>query len=138
MNRHPLGRSLFGALALLVFAPALALAQSTISGQVRDQSDAVLPGVTVEAASPVLIERVRAVTTDDQGRYAIVNLRPGRYKVTFSLAGFSTHVQDGIDLPADFTATANAELNVGALEETVLVSALSAVVDVQLRRGHRS
>lgn len=131
MNRHPLVRSMFGALALVAFAPALAFAQSTISGQVRDQSGAVLPGVTVEAASPVLIERVRSVTTDDQGRYAIVNLRPGRYKVTFSVTGFSTHVQDGIDLPADFTATANAELRVGALEETVLVSALSAVVDVQ-------
>src|SRR5262245_52117600 len=102
--------------------PAAAWAQTaasgTIAGVVRDASGAVLPGVTVEASSDVLIEKVRTVVTDDQGLYRIVDLRPGIYKVTFTLTGFSPFVRDGIDLPTAFTATVNAELRVGALEET--------------------
>jgi len=85
-------------LGLLLWTPA-ARAQSGITGVVRDSSGGVLPGVSVEAASPALIERVRSVVTDSQGRYSIVDLRPGTYKVTFSLQGFSTVVQDGIELP---------------------------------------
>ena len=91
----------------------------------------MLPGVTVEATSPALIESVRTVTTDAQGRYNIVDLRPGTYAVTFTLTGFSTVRREGIELPATFTATVNADLRVGALEETITVSGASPVVDTQ-------
>ena len=104
--------------ALLV--PRAASAQqataSGIAGVVKDTSGAVLPGVTVEAASPALIEKVRSVVTDGEGRYNIVDLRPGTYTVTFTLAGFSTFRRDGIELPSGFTATVNAEMQVGALD----------------------
>src|SRR6476620_3278436 len=116
-------------LTCLVAWPSLAHAQSAIAGIVRDTSGAVLPGVTVEAASPALIEKTRAVTTDGEGRYNIVDLRPGVYSVTFSLAGFSTVKRDGIELPSGFTATINGDLKVGSLEETITVSGQSPVVD---------
>src|SRR5882724_10391782 len=84
-----------------VVLPATAFAQASgIAGVVRDTSGAVMPGVTVEASSPALIERVRTVTTDTQGQYKIVDLRPGVYVVTFTLPGFSTVVREGVDLPA--------------------------------------
>src|SRR6185369_6139597 len=92
---------------------------------------AVMPGVTVEASSPVLIERVRTVTTDSQGQYKIVDLRPGTYTVTFTLPGFATVKREGIELPATFVATVNTDLRVRALEETVTVSGASPVVDMQ-------
>jgi hypothetical protein len=111
--------------------PSTAVAQSAITGLVVDASGGVLPGVTVEATSPALIERFRTAVTDDQGRYAIVDLRPGAYRLTFTLAGFTTLVRDGIDLPSNFTAAVNAQLRVGALEETVTVSGAAPVVDVQ-------
>ena len=110
--------------------PGIASAQSEITGVVTDASGAVLPGVTVEAASPALIEKVRTATTDEAGRYAIVNLRPGTYTVTFSLAGFSSFVRDRMVLPSDFTATINAELSVGTVQETVTVSGQAPAVDV--------
>lgn len=107
-----------------------ALAQSSgIAGMVRDSSGGVLPGVTVEAASPALIERTRAVITDAQGRYNIVDLRPGVYTVTFTLPGFSTIRRAEIQLPTAFTATVNADLKVGALAETITVSGASPMVD---------
>jgi hypothetical protein len=111
--------------------PASAFAQSAIAGQVRDNTGAVLPGVTVEAASPALIEGRRIAVTDGQGRYSIVDLRPGTYSVTFMLTGFSTLVRQGIDLPSGFTATVDVQLNVGALQETVTVTGASPLVDVQ-------
>jgi hypothetical protein len=114
--------------------PALAWAQAesgSIAGVVRDPSGAVMPGVTVEAASPVLIEKVRTVVTDSQGLYRIVDLRPGSYTVTFTLPGFSTFKRDGIELSTGFTATVNGEMKVGALEETVTVSGAAPVVDTQ-------
>src|SRR5258705_8943323 len=115
----------------LVPRPALAQQTSAIAGLVRDTTGAVLPGVTAEAASPVLIERVRTVVTDDQGRYNIVDLRPGVYRVTFTLPGFNTLVRDGVTLTSGFTAAVNADLPVGALQETVTVSGASPLVDTQ-------
>src|SRR5207247_11257686 len=123
-------RAGFLALALLALVPAMAVAQSSIAGVVKDTTGAVMPGVTVEAASPALIEKVRNVVTDGQGLYRIVDLRPGTYSVTFSLTGFNTVKRDGLDLPSDFTATVNAELRVGTLAETITVSAEAPVVDV--------
>src|SRR4051812_49432452 len=119
------------AAAAVILLPSLVLAQSGFAGTVRDTSGAVLPGTTVEAASPVLIEKVRSVSTDAAGQYRIDGLRPGSYVITFTLPGFSTVKRDGIELPADFVATINAELRVGTLEETVTVSGNSPVVDVQ-------
>ena len=115
---------------LMLLAPTRASAQSGLAGLVTDTTGAVMPGVTVEAASPALIEKVRAVVTDAQGRYNIIDLRPGAYTVTFTLPGFSTVKREGLELPANFTATVNAELKVGALEETVTVSGAAPVVDM--------
>jgi hypothetical protein len=98
---------------------------------VKDATGAVLPGVTVEAASPALIEQVRSANTDANGAYKIENLRPGVYVLTFSLPGFSTVKKEGVELQSNFTATINTELKVGAVEETVTVSGESPVVDVQ-------
>ena len=81
--------------------PTLAAAQAQIVGQVRDESGGVLPGVTVEAASPAIIEKIRTAVTDDQGRYRIDALRPGIYKLTFTMTGFSTVVRDGVDVPSE-------------------------------------
>ena len=131
MLRRLFASAIVAVSAGVVLLPATASAQSAITGLVRDSSGGVLPGVSVEASSPALIERVRAVVTDAQGRYAIVDLRPGIYKVTFTIQGFSTFVADAIDLPSNFTATVNTDLRVGTVEESVTVSGQSPVVDVQ-------
>ncbi len=117
--------------ALVVFAPSAAWAQSSIVGVVRDTSGAVLPGVTVEAASPALIEKVRSAVTDSQGLYSIIDLRPGVYSVTFTLPGFQTAKRDNLDLPSAFTATVNGELQVGSIAETLTVSGEAPVVDLR-------
>ena len=122
----------------LVFVPAIALAQSSISGVVRDTSGAVLPGVTVEATSDVLIEKVRSTVSDDGGLYRITDLRPGVYNVTFTLPGFATFRRDALELGADFNATINAEMRVGSLEETITVTGESPFVDVQSARRQRT
>ena len=106
---------------------AQSVATGTISGTVRDSSGAVLPGVTVEAASPALIEKSRSVATDGQGVYRIIDLRPGTYTVTFTLQGFSTVRREGVELTTGFTAAVNADLAVGDLKETITVSGATPV-----------
>jgi len=129
-----LARRLAVGLLVVLLLPAAAFAQAAITGVVRDASGAVLPGVTVEAASSVLIEKVRAVVSDDTGQYRIVDLRPGTYTVTFTLPGFSTVKREGIELTGDFVATVNGDLRVGNLEETITVTGESPIVDVQSAR----
>ena len=121
------------ATVLSLVLPALGdgqTAQSALTGVVKDTTGAVLPGVTVEAASPALIERVRSVTTDTSGVYRIVDLRPGTYTITFTLPGFNTVKISSFDLRADFTATVNADMKVGELNETITVSGEAPLVDV--------
>ena len=110
------------ACVLLVPAPVSAQQASGIAGVVKDTSGGVLPGVTVEAASPALIEKVQTAVSDGEGRFNFTNLRPGTYAVTFTLPGFNTFKRDGVVLTAGFTATVNAEMPVGALEETITVT----------------
>ncbi len=119
------------ALTTLSMVPAAAWAQASITGVVKDASGAVLPGVTVEASSPVLIEKVRSAFTDGTGQYRIVDLLPGTYAVTFTLTGFSTVKRDGIELSGSFTATINTDLKVGTVQETITVTGETPIVDVQ-------
>ena len=120
------------ALGCVMLSRGVAWAQTgSIAGVARDTSGAVLPGVTVEAASPVLIEKVRSVVTDGQGLYKIIDLRPGTYAVTFTLSGFNALKREGIVLTSDFTATVNGDLRVGAVEETVTVTGESPLIDTQ-------
>ena len=101
-------------LASIILIPTGVYAQAVIAGFVRDTSGAVLPGVTVEASSPALIEKVRTTISDSNGQYRVEDLRPGVYKVSFSLTGFSTFEREGVELTGSFTATINAEMRVGA------------------------
>jgi hypothetical protein len=124
------------ALAVIALLAPAAWAQqaSGIVGVVRDSAGLAMPGVSVEAASPALIEKVRSVVTDGEGRYSLVDLRPGRYTITYALTGFGTVIREGIDLGVGFTATVNVTLAVGALAETVTVTGASPVVDTQSSR----
>src|SRR5687767_8412351 len=117
--------------AILWASAASAQQTSSIGGTVVDTSGAVMPGVTVEAASPALIEKVRAVVSDSEGRYNLVDLRPGIYTVTFTLPGFNVYKRDGIELSSGFTATVNGEMQIGSLEETVTVSGAAPLIDTQ-------
>jgi hypothetical protein len=129
-TRRSIRLALFVVIAVTAVSTA-AQAQSAIAGIVRDTSGAVLPGVTAEATSPALIEKVRTVVSDEQGQYRIADVRPGTYVVTFTLPGFTTVRREGIVLEANFTANVSVELRVGAIEETVTVSGAAPVVDVQ-------
>jgi hypothetical protein len=124
-------RRLFAVMLLIFGCASAARAQSAIAGVVRDSSGAVLPGVSVEAASPALIEGTRSVATDAAGGYRIENLRPGVYVVTFTLTGFRVVRREGIVLPTSFTAQVNVELSLGAIEESVVVTGESPLVDVR-------
>jgi hypothetical protein len=128
-------RSAVGLAALiLALLPAVAVGQGdlgTIAGVVKDSTGGVLPGVTVEVSSPALIEKTRTAVTDGQGQYKILSLRPGVYEVAFSLEGFGTIKRSGVELTAAFTATINAEMKPGSLEESITVSGQSPLVDVQ-------
>src|SRR2546426_681370 len=132
LRRSALGLGILSAAVLLL--PAAVGAQgdrASISGLVSDSTGAVLPGVTVEAASPALIERTRTGITDSAGRYSIVDLRPGTYTVTFTLPGFRAVRREGILLEGAFAAQVNASLAVGAVEETITVAGAAPIVDVQ-------
>ena len=118
-------------IAISTFVPSSALAQASIAGSTRDTSGAALPGVTVEASSPALIEKVRTAVTDDRGLYRIVNLPPGTYTVTFALPGFNQVKRDGIELTGSFTAPVDADMTVGGVTETITVTGASPIVDVQ-------
>ncbi len=118
--------------------PSTVCAQAAISGLVRDSSGAVLPGVTVEAASPALIEKVRSVVTSATGQYRIVDLRPGTYSVTMTLPGFNTVKRQGVELSGNFVATVNADLTIGQLEETITITGETPIVDVQSARTQQT
>jgi hypothetical protein len=118
-------------IVLTLAVPAWALAQASIAGSTRDTSGAALPGATVEAASPALIEKVRTAVTDDRGVYRIVNLPPGTYTVTFALPGFNQVKREGVELTGAFTAQIDGVLSVGGITETVTVTGASPIVDVQ-------
>jgi hypothetical protein len=121
--------------ALFALSPSSSFAQVTatasVSGIVTDSSGAVLPGVTVEASSPVLIEQGRTAVTDERGEYRVVELIPGTYAVTFTLTGFAPFRREGLELPPSFNATVNAQLRIGTIEESVTVSGASPLVDTQ-------
>ena len=116
--------------ACLVAGHSAAFAQAALSGVVKDTSGAVLPGVTVEAASPALIEKVRTAVTDNTGRYRIENLQPGAYTVTFTLAGFVTVKREGVNVSGTGVVPADGEMRVGGLQETITVTGETPVVDV--------
>ena len=124
----------FIAFATIVLVPSLVFAQASISGTVRDTSGAVLPGVTVEASSPVLIEKVRTAVTDGNGIFQITELRPGTYTLTATLPGFVTVRREEIALSGTQTLTLPLEMRVGGLEETITVTGETPVVDVQSAR----
>lgn len=112
--------TLMWSLSFCVLLPASAFAQAAIAGLVRDTSGSVLPGVTVEASSPALIEKVRSAVTDGTGQYRIENLRPGIYTLRFTLTGFSTYAREGIELTGSATVSINADLRVGTVEDDTL------------------
>jgi hypothetical protein len=127
-------RGAFLFLACVVLFPALAHAQAALSGVVRDNTGAVLPGVTVEATSPVLIERSRTAVTDGAGQYRITELQPGTYTLTFTLSGFSVVKREAIEVRGSGVIPINADLKVGALQETITVTGESPLVDTQTTR----
>ena len=120
-------------LACALFVPS-AWAQQTLSGLsgvVKDAAGMPVAGATVEAASPALIERVRSVVTDGSGQYKITDLQPGVYAVTVKAPGFSTLTQTGVELPAAFVGTVNADLKPGNPNEVVTVTATVTLVDTR-------
>src|SRR5688572_10590649 len=125
-------KCLWGVLvAVVTLLPSTAWAQASIAGSARDTSGAALPGVTVEASSPALIEKVRTTVTDESGLFRIVNLPPGTYTVTFALQGFNQVKREGVELSGSFTAQIDADLSIGGLTETLTVTGASPIVDVQ-------
>src|SRR5580765_6024802 len=127
------------AVTCAVLLSTAAFAQSaSITGVVKDSSGGVIPAVTVEAASDVLIEKVRSAVTDASGQYRIVDLRTGTYTVTFALTGFNTVKREGIVLSSDFVATVNADMKVGNLSETITVAGETPIVDVQSAKRVRT
>src|SRR5688572_22406522 len=123
-------------MACVMLQPTPAEAQAALAGVARDSSGAVLPGVTVEAASTVLIEKVRTALTDGSGQYRVTELPPGTYTVTFTLPGFSTVRREGVNVGGVGVITINADMRIGGLQETITVTGETPIVDVQsARRG---
>ena len=133
MRMRQLGVAQFAlVLCSLLLVPAVVSAQDAgISGVVSDDTGGVLPGVTVTAASPALIEQQRIAITDGQGQFAFVGLAVGTYSVEFSLPGFNQIRREGVELTSGFTANISVELGVGGIEETITVTGASPVVDIQ-------
>jgi hypothetical protein len=133
MGKSAVARIVAVGLACLVVLPGNARAQqnSSIAGAVKDAAGAPVAGVTVEAASPALIERIRTVLTDGQGQYQLTSLPPGAYSVTFRAPGFTTLKNEGVELPASFTATVNAALKAGNPSETVTITGNTTQVDTR-------
>src|SRR6188768_39105 len=100
-------------LLVVLLLPSTVFAQASLTGTVRDASGGVLPGVTVEAASPALIEKVRSAVTDGSGQYRIIDLRPGVYSLTFTLPGFNTVKRENVELIGSQTLTIPADMKVG-------------------------
>jgi hypothetical protein len=121
-------------LAVVALVPSTVLAQSSLAGTVRDASGAVLPGVTVEVASPVLIEKVRSAVSDGTGQYRLTELPPGTYTVTMTLPGFTTVKREGLGVSGVGVLTLNGEMRVGAVEETITVTGETPIVDIQSTR----
>ena len=119
------------AAALVLILNAGVIEAQTLAGVVKDASGAVLPGVTVEASSPALIERTRSVVTDGQGQYQIVNLRPGTYAVTFTLGGFAKVVRQGLEVTGGGVVTVNVDMRVSGVEESITVTGAAPTVDLQ-------
>jgi hypothetical protein len=126
--------SMLTLLTLALLLPTTSYAQATLAGIVRDTSGAILPGVTVEAASPALIEKVRTAVTDGTGQYQLVDLRPGSYTVTFSLSGFRSARREGVEVSGGGVITVNGELSVGGVTETIVIEAENPVVETQTVR----
>src|ERR1700674_1351694 len=137
MSRARFAIQFLPGLAALLLVPVSVFGQSSIAGVVRDTSGSVMPNVAVVASSPALIERSRAVTTDAQGRYQILDIRPGTYTITFTLTGFKTTRREGIDVPADTSVPLFVEMGVGSIEETVEVQGEVSVVDVENAANHQ-
>ena len=128
-NISRIGLTIF--LCVLLFASTAVAQNAAVSGVVQDSSGGILPGVTVEAESPALIEGARVAFTNGEGRFNITDLRPGTYSVTFTLPGFSVIRREGIELTTGFTANVSPEMQVGGIEETITVTGESPLVDVQ-------
>ena len=124
-------RATFVLVGCVMLVPAVAHAQATLAGVVRDTTGAVMPGVTVEASSDALIDRVRTTVTDGNGQWRIVDLRPGIYVLKFSLSGFSQVVQEGVEVSGSGVITIPAELRVGNLQESITVQVETPAVDIQ-------
>ena len=131
MRANHVWKTVWQAALVVILMPSLAYAQATLAGVVKDSSGAVLPGVTVEATSPALIEKTRSTTTDDTGQYQIVDLRPGVYELKFSLQGFTTVQREGVQVSGSGVIAINADMRVGAVQETIVVTGEAPTVDVQ-------
>ncbi len=124
-------RRLAFVVAILATWSGAAYAQTALAGVVKDTSGAVLPGVTVEASSPVLLEKSRSATTDGTGQYRLPDLTPGTYTITFTLSGFATVKREGVDVSGSGVVTINADMKVGSVSETITVTGETPVVDIQ-------
>ena len=121
-------------LGVLALLPATVSAQATLAGVIRDASDAVLPGVTVEVSSPAMIEKTRTAVTDGSGQYRLTQLPPGIYTVTARSTGFTTVKREGVEVTGSGVIPINISMRVGAVAETITVTGETPIVDTQSAR----